>query len=136
MKDRTFIDTNIWIYLYANDKKSSNVKQIIESNFNNTVISTQVLNELYNVIANKLKLTSKENTKIILENLIKNFYVSMVDTDVILKAVDISVKYQFSYFDSLMISSAISENCTQLYSEDLHNGQIIENSLQLINPFK
>ena len=34
-----------------------------------------------------------------------------------------------------MIASALENHCTQLFTEDLHHGQIIEKSLVVINPF-
>ena len=39
------------------------------------------------------------------------------------------------FVDSLMISSALLNNCNILYSEDLQHNQLIENQLQIINPF-
>lgn len=67
--------------------------------------------------------------------MIDDFPISEVNSKVILKAIDISIKYQYSFFDSLMITSAIIENCSVLYSEDLHHNQIIENTLTITNPF-
>lgn len=136
MKDKVFIDTNIWIYLYTNDKNAHFAKKIIESNFQNIIISTQVLNEFFNVIAHKYRLKSKNDTKDIIESLIENFTVSIVDQSIIINAIDISIKYQLNYFDSLMISSALVENCEVFYTEDMHNGLVIEESLVIKNPFK
>lgn len=135
MNDKVFIDTNIWIYLYSDNKKSQLSKKLIETNFEKIVLSTQILNEFFNVIAIKYKIKSKEDTKNIIEDLIDDFPISEVNSKVILKAIDISIKYQYSFFDSLMITSAIIENCSVLYSEDLHHNQIIENTLTITNPF-
>ena len=44
-------------------------------------------------------------------------------------------KYKFSFYDSLIISAALECDCNILYSEDLHNGQLIENRLKITNPF-
>jgi predicted nucleic acid-binding protein len=54
----------------------------------------------------------------------------------ILKAIDISIKSKFTYWDSLIISSALENSCIDLYSEDLNHGQIINKSLSIIDPFK
>jgi predicted nucleic acid-binding protein len=48
----------------------------------------------------------------------------------------IADKYQYSFYDSLIISAALSCNCKTLYTEDMQDGQIIENSLTIINPLK
>ncbi len=43
--------------------------------------------------------------------------------------------YNYTLYDSLIITAAIEANCTILYSEDLqHNQQI--GKLKIINPFK
>jgi len=44
-------------------------------------------------------------------------------------------KYFYSYFDSLMLSSALKSSCDIIYSEDMQHGQVIEKSLKIINPF-
>lgn len=136
MSVKTFIDTNVWVYLFSNDKKSKFAKDIIESKFDNIVISTQVLNEFFNVIANKHKIKSKTDAKIIVQELIESFIVSVVNNETILQAIDVSIKYKLNYFDSLMIASALSENCNEFYSEDMHHGLIINESLKIVNPFK
>jgi len=135
MNDKIFIDTNIWVYLYSRNSKSHSVNKFIESNFDRIVISTQVLNEFFNVLAIKLKLKSKEGVKDIIQDLIYNFTVSVITTEIIINAIDISIKYQFNFFDGLIIASAMDEGCTQLITEDMQDGQVINNTLTLVNPF-
>ncbi|GHV80479.1 hypothetical protein AGMMS49944_22700 [Spirochaetia bacterium] len=47
----------------------------------------------------------------------------------------ISNRYQFSFWDSLIVASALEAQCTVLYTEDLQDGQIIEDVLEVKNPF-
>ena len=51
------------------------------------------------------------------------------------KAKELIIKYDFQQFDSLIVASALQANCTILYSEDLHHNLLVENRLQIINPF-
>jgi predicted nucleic acid-binding protein len=56
-----FLDTNIWVYLFANsqnaeDKRKQNAARQLLLQHPNIVISTQVLNELSNVWLRKYKL--------------------------------------------------------------------------------
>ncbi len=44
-------------------------------------------------------------------------------------------RYRFSYFDSLILTSALAANCQILYSEDLQHGQVIDGRLTIISPF-
>jgi predicted nucleic acid-binding protein len=48
----------------------------------------------------------------------------------------VAQRYQYSYFDSLIIASALEVGCDRLYSEDLQDGQKIDNILTLINPLR
>jgi predicted nucleic acid-binding protein len=49
------------------------------------------------------------------------------------KAIDIHKKYQYDYYDSLMIISALKSDCKYLISEDMNDGQIIENKVTIKN---
>ena len=48
----------------------------------------------------------------------------------------IGEKYGYSYFDSLVLASALESHCDVLYSEDMQDGQLIESCLKIVNPFK
>ena len=52
-----------------------------------------------------------------------------------MKAGYLAELYRFSFYDSLIVAAAIESNCAILYSEDLQNGQVIENELTIKNPF-
>jgi len=52
------------------------------------------------------------------------------------QACRIADNYKFSFYDSLIVSAALACNCAILYSEDMHHGQLIEDRLKIINPFK
>lgn len=97
------------------------------------VSSTQVLNEYYSVMLKKK----------IADNLIQDNIVVMIGiSDIRIIQVTtlhlthkIKLKYGFSYWDSLILASALEASCPVLYSEDMQHNQIIENSLTVINPF-
>ena len=50
-------------------------------------------------------------------------------------ALHIKGRYQFSYWDSLMLSAALESRSEILYTEDLQHNQVIEGRLTIINPF-
>lgn len=100
---------------------------------NKFVMSTQVLSEYY---ASLLK--NKVDDKIIQENirlLIKNHEICLITIPIIQLTHQIKLKYRVSYWDSLILATALENQCTQLYSEDMQHKQIIEERLQIINPF-
>jgi predicted nucleic acid-binding protein len=52
----------------------------------------------------------------------------------ILRAIDLRIKYQFSFWDSMILQAAIASKSQFLLSEDFQDGQVIE-SVTIINPF-
>jgi len=50
-------------------------------------------------------------------------------------AQDLVGKYDLQIFDGIIIAAALEADCDILYSEDMQNGQIIENMLKIVNPF-
>ena len=59
----------------------------------------------------------------------------MIDTAMILKAIETMRRYRLSFWDSLIIQSALHGGATILYTEDLQHGQVIE-TLAVENPFR
>ena len=50
-------------------------------------------------------------------------------------ALRIAAKYGFSFYDALIAAAALEAECAILYSEDLQDGQVIEERLTVHNPF-
>jgi len=48
---------------------------------------------------------------------------------------NLRLNYNFSYYDSMIVSAALQSECEVIYSEDMQHNQIIEKRLQIINPF-
>ena len=135
MPDRTFIDTNILIYFISNEKKKKlRAKEIIFST-QEVYISAQVVSEFISVCLSKKLLSIAEITPLI-DNFLSALRFSSVEESTIKKALQIKQDYNFSYWDSLVIASAIENNCSILYTEDMQDGQIICDSVTIINPFK
>jgi predicted nucleic acid-binding protein len=135
MSGEVFFDTNILLYSYSDKtepKKDIAKRLIVDSN---GLISTQVIQEMCNILIKKFKMDQLSIIRTLLE-MNTNFLVSTNNVETVSTAVGIHFKYKFSYYDSLIIASAIENNCTILYSEDLQHKQKIENSLTIINPFK
>ena len=80
-------------------------------------------------------LTKFDRAKEILQNLKNYFTIYPLTINDSENALDIQIKYKYSYWDSLILSSAINNECSILYSEDLQHNQIIKESLKIINPF-
>lgn len=132
MNDKFFVDTNVFLYLLSNDiNKKTIAKKILASNLH---ISTQVINEFSNISLKKFKL-STSNTKELLSKLIEKTTIFIFTEKTIFYALDLKEKYQFQFYDSLILASALENQCNILYSEDMQHNQIIEKQLTIVNPF-
>ncbi len=136
MTGRIFLDTNLWIYLYAKEppEKYQKVEEIINKNSQELQISTQVLGEIFHVLTRK-KFTSKADAITIISDIINCFPIQAIDTPQVLQALKISEKYGYSYWDSLIIATALLSECSIIYSEDMQHNQLIDNKVQILNPF-
>ena len=139
MSGRYFIDTNIFIYSFHEDdhhKREIARKLIADALENSTgVISYQVVQEFLGAATRKFKkpLSFKDSQRylsIVLEPLC-DVYSS---PELFHQALEIMDRWQYSFYDSLIIASAIQAGCGTLYSEDMHQGQEIMN-LTIKNPF-
>lgn len=133
MNDRFFLDTNIIVYAHTNVnlEKQKTAQNIIAEK--TTVISTQVLQETANTLIKKFKQSWQDVIKV-LNEASSNNELHLNTKHTILTACHIAEKYQFSFYDSLIIASTLECDCYTLYSEDLQHGQIVENKLIIINP--
>ena len=52
-----------------------------------------------------------------------------------LHAVQLTRRYGYSYYDSLIEASALEAQCSILVSEDMQNGMLIDDRLRIVNPF-
>ncbi len=50
-------------------------------------------------------------------------------------ALQLQLRWRFSFYDSLIVAAALEAGCKRLLSEDLQHGQRIE-TLTIENPFK
>ena len=136
--DRIFIDTNILIYAYdatAGEKHASASNLLIDLwNSRLGVVSTQVLQEFFvNVVQKIPKPIDKRIAKEIVKDLLK-WHVVVINGNSILDAIDISRRYRYSFWDAMIIESAIRGNARILMTEDLQNGQKI-GGVTIKNPF-
>ena len=139
MNGKYFIDTNIFIYSFdaSNIQKQNKSKEIIANALENSngIISYQVIQEFLNVSTKKFKspliiADAQRVLTTILEPLCEVFS----SIELYHQALEISERWQYSFYDSLVLSAAIKADCKTIYSEDLQHRQTIQN-LQIINPF-
>mgnify|MGYP003391764733 FL=1 len=134
MKDKIFIDTNILLYAYSTEKNKQELAQNIINTNNNIYISKQVINETINILIKKFKLNIKDIINVVKE-LEKEFIILDFDIQTQLNALKLKQNYNLQFYDALIVSTALENSCTILYSEDMQDKLVIEKKLKIINPF-
>lgn len=129
-----FIDSNIWLYalIESDDPKHTTAKEKVRR-VEAPVVSSQVVSE---VCVNMLKKAGQNEAFI--RELVSSFYskyaVVSLDENVLLKASDLRNQYSLSFWDSMIVAAALEASCTVLYSEDMQNGLLVDQSLRIVNP--
>jgi predicted nucleic acid-binding protein len=140
MTDKVFLDTNILVYAIdcapAEVSRRNRARELLHEHLETEtgVISIQVLQEFYVASTKKIKvpLSSAEALEFIR-------FVSALDLvtpslDILTAAVRLHQKHGFSFWDAMIIQSAVVARCNFLYSEDLQHGFQLD-SLRIQNPF-
>ena len=133
-KDNVFLDTNTLVYLITTKESAKGLRMIAIMEQYTPIISTQVLQELANVLIKKQNL-DPNRVKEILEAY-QNVCTLHTNTyQTIKKALDIKEKYRFSFYDSLILAAAQETNCRFVFSEDMQNQTEIAENMTVVNPF-
>ncbi|GHV26319.1 DNA-binding protein [Spirochaetia bacterium] len=117
MNANAFIDTNIFIYTQRTDapQKTAIAKETIR--FFECFASTQVFNEICNILTKKYP-TPVDEIDTFLQDIRNSCAIALITEERISEALALHDRLHFSYYDSLMIASALSCNCEYLISED------------------
>lgn len=131
-----FVDTNIWIYAFTDIKdeaKSDIARQIISNK--RIALSIQVINEVSKNLLKTGKFDEREIEEFI-EAVYEDYIIVEFSKDILVKASKLRFRYNFSFWDSMIVSSALHLNADVLYSEDMQNNMLVDSNLRIINPFK
>ena len=71
----------------------------------------------------------------VVKELEKEFIILDFDIQTQLNALKLKQNYNLQFYDALIVSTALKNSCTILYSEDMQDKLVIEKKLKIINPF-
>lgn len=128
-----FFDTNVLLYLLSADAtKADRVEETLAAG---ATISVQVLNEFAAVALRKLGMTVAE-VRDTLDPIMTICKVLPVTVETHKRGLQIAERYRFALYDALIIAAALDAGCSTLYTEDLQDGQVINDALVIRNPFR
>lgn len=135
----TFFDTNVLIYAVdAGDpvRQEAAIERFARAVKDDTIVlSTQVLQEFYNVTTRKLKppLSPREATHQITQ--LCTFDVVGATSDSVLAAAELVQKHQLQWWDALILEAALRAGADVLVTQDGQHGQRF-GKLVIENPFR
>ena len=128
----SFFDTSVLLYLLSEEaEKADRVEELLAQR---GVISVQVLNEFTSVATRKLGLSFAE-VREVLETVRTICSTQPLTVEHHDRGVEIAERYRFSFYDSIIVASALISGCKTLYSEDMQHKQVIDKQLTIFNPF-
>jgi predicted nucleic acid-binding protein len=134
MPARDFLDTNILIYAVGkNDPRAARAEALLASG---GIVSVQSLNEFVSVARRKLDMPWREVREFLDVIAILCRTPVPISLATHRQALAIAEKYGYGIYDALIASAALEAGCKTLYSEDFHDGQVIDRRLTIRNPFR
>ena len=135
---RSFLDTNVLVYLFDRDapEKRTKARSILqdEGSESKVLISTQVLQEFYVCVTRKLAQPLKPDLALQAVQNLTALPVVHIDTHMILSAAQRSQRDHMPFWDALIVQAALGGGAKRLHTEDLQHGQTID-GMRIENPF-
>nr|VFK37470.1 MAG: Predicted nucleic acid-binding protein, contains PIN domain [Candidatus Kentron sp. SD]VFK42225.1 MAG: Predicted nucleic acid-binding protein, contains PIN domain [Candidatus Kentron sp. SD] len=126
---------------YAFDNRKPGKRQIAQSLLNtfgsagNLTLSTQVLPEFLVAVTRKLTPPLSSQTAYEFVENLTYYPLVQIEAALILSAIQRHRQLSVSFWDALIIEAVLLSNCTIVLSEDMQNGQRIDNKWTIRNPF-
>ena len=132
---RLFIDTNILVYLFDCDEPAK--KAIAEGIFGDNRdihLSTQVLQEFYVTVTRKLGRPMSPEQALVAVETFQVFPIAVITHHLVARGIRRSIDSRLSFWDALIVETALAEKADLLVTEDLLDGWQM-GPLRVWNPF-
>jgi predicted nucleic acid-binding protein len=130
--DTVFLDTNTLVYFAAADAgKASRAEALLLAG---GIISVQVLSELTLACLRKAGMDWAEVDEVLTVVRTACRIEPLTEATFDLGR-QLAERYQFRVYDAMIVASALLAGADTLYSEDMHDGLLVEDRLRIRNPF-
>jgi predicted nucleic acid-binding protein len=135
---RAFFDTNVLVYLFdeSSPAKQVRAREIFEeyARVGLIVLSPQVLQEFYVTVIRKLAKPLSQQAALATVEHLHTFPLVSVAGATVLRAIQLHQSATLSFWDALIIQTALEGDCKKVFSEDLQTGRKFRD-LVIENPF-
>ena len=127
-----FLDSNVLIYAYSDDVRSTSAQSLCERPH---VLSVQSLNEFASIARRKLRFDWEIVTDALVDVVALAERIVPLTFELHEQGVVVAQRYGLQIYDAMIVSAALGADCEILFSEDMHHGLVIEDRLTIRNPF-
>lgn len=137
---KSFVDSNLFIYALlegeADPSKKEKAKTFLEElkSKSQIIVSVQVINEFHWVLKRKYQIEETIIRQKVSNDILGLCDVIPLDMKTYKYAYKIRDRYDVSFWDSLLVASALNNECDILYSEDMQHNLEIEEKLLIRDP--
>jgi predicted nucleic acid-binding protein len=132
-----FFDTNLIVYAMDPDdpERRERSAALIREAFarRRLVVSPQILNECYRVLAHKRRIAPAAEVVRYL-SVFHGACTAPLDLQTHRAAIAIETRHRLAWWDCVAVASALQAGCSHFVSEDLNDRQVIE-TLTVVGPF-
>lgn len=133
-----FVDTNVLVYAHDTSAglKHEQAKTLMQTLWQTQTgcLSIQVLQEFYVTVTQKVKRPLSPQTTAQIMQELQVWHMHTPKPEDVLSAIQLQTRYQISFWDAMIIQSAVQLKCSTLWSEDLNAGQVYL-GVSVENPF-
>lgn len=133
-----FVDTNLLVYAHdiSAGEKHDLAKIITRDLWESQTgcLSVQVLQEFYVVVTQKVPKPLDADTAAVILRDLSHWKIHAPDAADVLGAIDLQQSAGISFWDAMILWSAIQLGCENILSEDLNPDQVYD-GIYVINPF-
>ena len=132
-----FVDSNVLVYLFdaGSPGKQERARSLLEEAADSAVVSVQVLGEFYVAVTRKLERPLPTDQAQAAVDALCELQVRPLHEVLVRAAIQRSNASRLSYWDALIVETAIEAEATVLYTEDMQHGQRFD-GLRAVNPFR
>ena len=140
MSSLFFLDTNVFVYalLASEPLKKQRALQLVEQALatHTGCTSYQTIQEFANVATRKFaqRFTPEQCQQFITAAMQPINRVAS-SAELVQNALELQAETRYSFYDSLVLASALQADADVLYTEDLQHNQLIHGTLRIMNPF-
>lgn len=133
MTERVFFDSNVLLYMLSEDVDKADRAEVLLAG--GGTISVQVLNELTLAGRRKFRMDwgGIDQFLVPVRSLCE---IKPMTEDTYDLGRTLAERHQFPIYDAMIVAAALLAGSDTLYSEDMHDGLLVDGRLRIRNPFR